>query len=388
MHVCLVTLDFPPFRGSGLTIYAEKVVKGLVACGHRVTVLAAQRPESERAEAPDLPPEVRVLRFDVGRADWIALGWQAARFLRGCSHEFDVVHFADVHFAYAYRQPYLATGHQSFRQRLSSHGGRTYHGNRRNLVFRTLYYSTAYRAMERPAVRRAHHMVMVSQTTQQEFVAEYGLSPRRTTVVYTGIDLDRFEGAPGQAVARATLGLIDDLPVLLYIGFSTPRKGVEYLAQALGRMQSPAQLVMVGKWEKGYRERFLAALGAQRERVRITGYVPDAGLLDYYAAADIFVLPSLLEGFGIPLVEAMAAGVPVLTTSGSAAEEIAGEAGLIVPRADDLALAQALDRLLAQPELRKRMSEAGRERARSLFDQRRMTAHMDALYHRVLAELR
>ena len=59
-----------------------------------------------------------------------------------------------------------------------------------------------------------------------------------------------------------------------------------------------------------------------------------------------------------------------------------------MPRADDLALAQALDRLLAQPELRKRMSEAGRERARSLFDQRRMTAHMDALYHRVLAELR
>lgn len=388
MHICLVTLDFPPFRGSGLTIYAEKLVQGLVACGHRVTVLAAQRPESERAEAVDLPPEVRVLRFDVGRADWIALGWQAARFLKRRSHEFDLVHFADVHFAYAYPLPFLASGVQTFRQRLSSHDGRAYHVNRRNLAFRTLYYSAARRFMERPAVRRAQHVVMISDTTRQAFAAEYGLAPGRTSVVYIGIDVYRFSRIPDQGAARQALGLRPDLPVLLYVGFSTPRKGVEYLAQALGRMHSPAQLVMVGKWEKGYQERFLAALGAERHRVRIAGYVPDAELLSYYAAADVFVLPSLLEGFGIPLVEAMAAGVPVVTTSGSAAQEIAGDAGLIVPRADSPALAEALDRLLAHAGLRQEMRRAGQKRAQTLFDQTVMAADMDALYRRVAAELR
>jgi len=388
VHVCFVTLDFPPFRGSGLTIYAEKVVQGLVAWGHRVTVVAAQRAESDRTETTDWPPEVRVLRFNVGPADWIALGWQAAHFLHGCSREFDLVHFADVHFAYAYRQPFLASGIQSFRQRLTSHRGRTYGVNRRNLVFRTLYYNAARRLMERPAVQRAQHIVMISKTTQQEFTSQYRLAPARTSVIYIGIDLDRFAQVPEQAVARQALGLSGDVPVLLYVGFTTPRKGVEYLARAMGQMQSPAQLVMVGRWEKDYQERFLTSLGAQRDRVRITGYVPDAELLSYYAAADLFVLPSLLEGFGIPLVEAMAASVPVVTTAGSATQEVAGEAGLIVPRGDSLSLAEGLDRLLVQPELREQMSRAGRERARSLFDQRRMAADMDALYHNVLAELR
>jgi glycosyltransferase involved in cell wall biosynthesis len=388
VRTCLVTLDFPPFRGSGLTIYAEKLVQGLVAAGHQVTVLAARRGESEGTEIVELPPEVRVIRFPVGPADWMALGWQAARFLRSHSREFDLVHFADVHFAYAYRGPFLASGVQSFRQRLSSHGGRTYHVNRRNLVFRTLYYSAARRLMERPALRRAQHVVMISRATQQAFVEEYRLAPERTSVIYIGIDPDRFVRLPAPSAARRALRLADDLPVLLYVGFSTPRKGVEYLAQALGQMGLPAQLVMVGKWEKGYRERFLAALGGEGDRVRITGYVPDAELLSYYAAADVLVLPSLLEGFGIPLVEAMAAGLPVVTTTGSAAAEIAGEAGLLVPPADSLALAGALDRLLAEAGLRADMGRAGRARARAAFDQRRLAADMDALYHRLLAEMR
>jgi glycosyltransferase involved in cell wall biosynthesis len=251
MHVCLVTLDFPPFRGSGLTVYAEHLVEGLVSYGHQVTVLAARRRESERREASDLLPEVRVIRFPVGPADWMALGWQAARFLHSHSREFDLVHFADVHFAYAYRGPFLASGVQSFRQRLSSHGGRTYHVNRRNLVFRTLYYSAARRLMERSAVRRAQHVVMISKATQQAFVEEYRLAPERTSVIYIGIDAERFARLPARAAARRALGLADDLPVLLYVGFSTPRKGVEYLAQALSQMQSPAQLLMVGNWEKG-----------------------------------------------------------------------------------------------------------------------------------------
>jgi glycosyltransferase involved in cell wall biosynthesis len=387
MHVCLVTLDFPPFRGSGLTVYAEHLVEGLVSYGHQVTVLAARRRESERREASDLLPEVRVIRFPVGPADWMALGWQAARFLHSHAREFDLVHFADVHFAYAYRGPFLASGVQSFRQRLSSHGGRTYHVNRRNLVFRTLYYSAARRLMERSAVRRAQHVVMISKATQQAFVEEYRLAPERTSVIYIGIDAERFARLPARAAARRALGLADDLPVLLYVGFSTPRKGVEYLAQALSQMQSPAQLLMVGNWEKGYRERFLAALGSAGDRVRVTGYVPDAELPSYYAAADIFCLPSLLEGFGIPLVEAMAAGLPVVTTTGSAAEEIAGEAGLLVPPADSLALAGALDRLVAEPGLRAGMGRAGQGRARAVFDQRSLAADMESLYRQVQSEL-
>jgi len=384
MRICFVTLDYPPFRGSGLTIYAETVVRGLAARGHDVTVIAASRPESERTEGSALPANVRVVRVPSGPADWIGLGWQAARYLRAHREEFDVIHFANVHFAYAYRGPFVASAFQSFRQQLTSHHGRPYHTNRRNYLFRLFYYSGAKWAMERPAVERADHLIMSSHSTQQEFVSHYGLPPDRTTLVYLGIDLQRFESLPDQTEARGQLGLPAGVPLLLYVGFSTPRKGVEYLARSLRNMQTQAHLVMVGKWEANYPERFLAALGEARPRVHLAGYVPDNELPAYFAAADLFVLPTLLEGFGIPLVEAMAAGLPLVTTSGGSAGEVAGDAGLIVPPADSVALAGALDCLLGDPDLAHRLSEIGRERAHTLFDEKRMVAAIEAVYPCVL----
>jgi len=384
MKVCLLTLDFPPFRSSGLTIYAEKVAQGLAARGHAVTVVASKRSEGNQIDEVQLPDTVSVVRVPIGRSNWLGFGWQAARYLRSHSDDFDVVHFADVHFAYAYRGSFIASAFQSFRQRLTSHHGRPYHTNRRNYLFRLIYYNMARWTMERPAVQRAGHIIMPSFTTQREFVEHYGVHPARTTLVYPGIDLHRFDTLPEQGEARRRLGLSADAPVLLYVGFSTPRKGVEYLAQALRVMQTPAHLVMVGKWEAHYQELFLDALGSMRPRAHIAGYVPDADLLTYFAAADAFVLPTLLEGFGIPLVEAMAAGLPVVTTTGGSASEIVGDAGLVVPVGDSVALASALDRVLTEKNLAHRLRQLGRHRARTLFDERRAAAEIEAVYRRFL----
>ncbi|MCK4450662.1 MAG: glycosyltransferase, partial [Anaerolineae bacterium] len=92
----------------------------------------------------------------------------------------------------------------------------------------------------------------------------------------------------------------------------------------------------------------------------------------------------LLEGFGIPLVEAMAAGLPVVTTTGGSAGEIVGDAGLVVPPGDSAALASALDRVLTEQSLAHRLRQVGRERARTLFDERRTAAEIEAVYCRVL----
>jgi glycosyltransferase involved in cell wall biosynthesis len=312
------------------------------------------------------------------------LGWQAARYLRSRHKEFDVVHFANVHFAYAYHGSFVASAFQSFRQQLTSHHGRPYHTSRSNFLLRLVYYQGARLAMERPSVHRAKHIIMSSIATQQEFVEFYGVKPERTTLVYLGIDLRPFEALPTKAEARERLGLCTDTPVLLYVGFSTPRKGVEYLAQALHIMQTPAHVLMVGKWEARYLERFLTALGDARSRVRMVGYVPDKDLLDYFAAADAFVLPTLLEGFGIPIVEAMAAGLPVVTTRGGSAGEVVGDAGLVVPSGESQELASALDRVLCNPELTESLRQTGRQRVRALFDERRMAVEIEAVYRRVL----
>lgn len=383
MRVCLVTLDFPPFRSSGLTIYVEHLVRGLAARGHEITIVAAQRPAATMADQIALPDTVRVIRVPVGYADWIGLGWQAARYLTRQGRWFDVVHFADVHFAYAYRRPYVATAWQSFRQRLTSAGGQPYHSNWRNYLFRLTYYTTARWLLELPSVRRARHIVMPSQATQTEFLTYYGADPARVTLVYPGLDLERFKTLPDRQAACARLRLPEKTPVVLYVGFSTPRKGVEYLARAVNALPA-VHLLMVGKWEAGYRERFEAALADARGRTTVAGYVPEAEILWYYAAADVLVLPSLLEGLGIPLIEAMAAGIPVVTTAGGAAAEVVGAAGLTVPPADSGALAEALTKVLTDRDLAQRLGETGRRRAFALFDLEAATQQIEAIYRQVM----
>jgi glycosyltransferase involved in cell wall biosynthesis len=388
MRICLLTLDFPPFRSSGLTIYAETIARGLAARGHGVTVVASQRRERDQVGDARAPQDVRVVRLPVGSFDWVAFGWRAARFLHASAHEYDVVHFADVHFAYACKVPFIASAFQSFRQRRTSRRGQPYHVSWRDYLFRLAYYTVARWAMETPALRRARRIIMPSVATQREFVGHYGVDEARTSLIYPGIDTQRFGGArPDRSTARQQLGLPSDMAVLLYVGFSTPRKGLEYLAEAVGVMETPVQLVMVGKWEGGYQERFLRNLGIERSRVRITGYVPDDILLDYYAAVDAFVLPTLLEGFGFPLAEAMAAGVPVVTTTGGSAAEVVGECGLTVSPSDSGALASALDELLGDPELARRFGNAGRRRARALFDQGRFCEEIEKEYERVACAL-
>lgn len=384
MRICFLTLDFPPFRSSGLTIYAERIVQGLAARGHRVTVVTSRRPDHARVEEVGLPAQIEVIRVPIGRADWIGFGWQAARYLRSHQANFDIIHFADVHFAYNYRGPFIATLLQSFRQRLVARHGRHYYADGWDYLFRLVYYSGARWIMERPAVQRASHLVAVSTTTRQEFIERYNVDPTRVTVIYIGINTQRFEKLLTQEEARRRLKLPIDKPILLYVGFSTPRKGLEYLAKALRKMRVPALLIIVGKWEARYYNRFISALGDERSRIIIRGYVPDADLPLYYAAADVFVLPSLLEGFGIPLAEAMAAGLPVVTTTGGAASEIVGDGGLVVPPANSDALAWAIDRVLSDPDLACQLSQAGRQRARALFDESRAMAEYEALYYRLL----
>lgn len=380
MRVCVISLDFPPFRTSGLTIYAEHLVRQLAVRGHDVTVLAADRPAHASVDDIRMPDRVRVLRLPVGKTDWIGLGWQAGRYLRTARADFDVLHFCDVHFAYACPGAYVASAWQSFRQRLSSHHGRPYHTTRRNYLFRLAYYSAARRLLEARGLRRARHVVMPSLAAQAEFIQHCELDPAQTTLIYPGLDLERFRSLPDRSEARRRLGLPVDTAVVLYVGFSTPRKGVEYLAQAMSLLAPSTHLVMVGHWEPGYRERFTSALGAAQARTHILGYVPEHEILDCYAASDVLVLPSLLEGLGIPLVEAMAAGIPVVTTAGGAAAEVVGEAGLVVPAADSAALGASLAEILRDPARGAHLGHLGRQRARELFDPDRAAAQLESVY--------
>jgi glycosyltransferase involved in cell wall biosynthesis len=168
--------------------------------------------------------------------------------------------------------------------------------------------------------------------------------------------------------------------VLVHIGFSTPRKGLEYLSAGLHLLPADVRLIIVGTWEPGYRSKVVAAAGSTWDRVIETGSVADEMIPMYLSLADVFVLPSLLEGFGIPLLEAMACGTPVVATSAGSIGEIVDGCGLLVPPGDTMALVAALTRLLQDDELRHRLSVAARERAISLFDAHKVIGELERLY--------
>lgn len=384
MRVCIVALDFLPFRSSGLSVYVEHLALGLQSLGHQVTVLSARRipvftqlPEDANYQLTG----VKTLRIPViNPSDWLGLGISSALWLSKMRKKFEIVHFADVHFGFAYQSPFISSAFQSFRQRLIANRGLPYSTGKTDTVFRLLYYSIA-RTLERKALERSSCVIMPTRFTMREFIESYRLPSERAYLVYPGIDLSMFANLPSKDKARSILGLPFEKRLLLFVGFAGPRKGLEYLADALKRLPREVMLVIVGRWQQRYLNHFLKILGEGLEkRVILTGYIPEHRKLLFYAAADIFVSASLLEGFGIPLAEAMAAELPVVATASGAAEEVLGNAGVIVPPFDACALFQAIQRILQDVSLSRDLSRIGRERAFTLFDRRRMAREVEAVY--------
>ncbi len=242
MRIAFVTLGYTPLRDSGLAIGGERVVRALLDAGHQVTLIAAAR---DRLPETHVDPALEIHRLPLGRSNWIGYAARAARKLRALknSRPFDVVHFFDLHFAYAYRGPFVATLHHSFHQRLSVLSGALH-----KELPRFMYYSLARLLAEQPALRRASGLLAVSTATRDEFIHAYGVAPDRVALTRHGTDTNFFRPTPRASLLRARLGFAEDEPVLLFVGFVTPRKGLDYLAQALPLMRpTPRQLGQRGR---------------------------------------------------------------------------------------------------------------------------------------------
>lgn len=208
------------------------------------------------------------------------------------------------------------------------------------------------RASETAALSRAARVIVTSPLTARTLGADFAVPPGRITVAEPGTDA-------GQR-ARGTGNPLQ----LLAVGSIVPRKAYDVLVQALGAMKSKDWRLTIA----GPADRDLAALGVLHEAIRamgladridLIGAVSTAELDKLYAASDLFVMPSLYEGYGMVLAEAMARGLPIVcTTGGAAAETVPDAAALKVPPANEKALADAIRRALSDANLRRRMSEA------------------------------
>jgi glycosyltransferase involved in cell wall biosynthesis len=218
------------------------------------------------------------------------------------------------------------------------------------------------------AARRSNFVITDSEHAREEIMADFQVAPERIRAVMLGFNpamLAQRSPAEGDAI-RSRYGLPEEY--LLYVGTIQPRKNLDTLIAAYAKLRStrPAlqKLVIVGR--KGWLyEKLFASIDrlGLAEEVIFTGFVPDEDLPFIYDGATVFAYLSFFEGFGLPPLEAMACGIPVVTSNTTSLPEVVGDAGIAVPPADAEQVAAALARILDDPAFAAALGKRGRERA-------------------------
>jgi glycosyltransferase involved in cell wall biosynthesis len=282
---------------------------------------------------------------------WHRLRWPRAE---GAAGRVDVVH-ATGGAVPGHRAPLVVTIHD-----LAWHHEPA-HFTRRGVAF--------HRRALALALAEAAALVVPSEATRVD-VVEAGADPGRVRVIPWGVE--QRAGDPERA--RRHFDLPDQY--LLFVGTIEPRKNLPRLLDAVARLgPSAPPLVMVGP--RGWHEDVDHRLSALPVRPVPLGFVETARLPDLYAAATVVCYPSLREGFGLPVLEAMAQGAPVVTSTGTSTEEVAGSAAVVVDPTDVGAIADGIAGLLADPERARALGEAGRRRAAEFTWSRCAVSHRD-----------
>jgi glycosyltransferase involved in cell wall biosynthesis len=265
---------------------------------------------------------------------------------------------------------------------ITMHGGDVYVNPEQGYDFPTRWY---VRPALRWTLRHAAALTAITEDCRQHALRA-GAPDQALHLVFNGTDLRRFSPAPhGNGAVDPRFGS----HMIFACRQLFPRKGIRFLIEAAAALKPrfpDLKVVVAGDgFERPELIGLAESLGIAPD-VTFLGWVPNSELPPYYHAAAVSVVPSLEEGFGIPAAEAMGCQIPVVATDAGGLPEVVehGVTGLIVPRGDSTALADAIGALLADPARRAQMGRAGRERALRLFDWDRTAEHLERIYAEVL----
>ena len=335
------------YRGAGVSNYCRNLLAALAAQtgGHQLTVFLNDR--NFQIQGLDL----RYTRWPTAQP-LTRIAWeQTALPLAAWTAQADLVHGLVNTLPLAMNAPGVVTVHDLSFLRLPERFPR----------HKRLYLSKLCRA----SVLKARRVIAVSKQTAADLLSQFGVDSGRVEVVYNGVSR-RFQPLPAQDVCAFRQRMALPPRFLLYVGTLEPRKNLPHLLRAYAGWQAHSAtgrevaLVLAGAKGWGYQEifRLVAELGLTG-RVHFPGFLPEQDLCLWYNAADGFVYPSLFEGFGLPVAEAMASGAPVICSDAPSLQEVAGDAALIVPAQDQPALQNALERLYTEPDLAAQLQGRG-----------------------------
>ena len=372
--------------GKGLGRYTEKLIEHLerIDTGNEYVVFL--REENFSAYEPKNP------RFRKALADyqWYSFAEQIAfpLFLR--RFRLDLMHFPHFNVPILYRGEFVVTIHDLILLRYPTVRNTT------RLAFLYWMKFAAYRFVIASAIRRAAHIITVSHFAKQDILAHYPEAAGKVSVTYEAADpFCRMPLAGQEDAVLGRLGLRtgergrDILrPYFLYVGNAYPHKNLGLLIETAERMPE-YRFVLVGKSDHFYMRLERETSRRHLSNVVFAGFLADQELSILYRHAAAYVFPSLYEGFGFPAGEAMACGLPVISSSAGALPEVVGpdgEAGVLVPPANADALAAALKRVMADEELRRRMGAAARRRVETHFTWEQAGKQTVAVYEELIAD--
>jgi glycosyltransferase involved in cell wall biosynthesis len=225
-------------------------------------------------------------------------------------------------------------------------------------------------------VRRASRVIAVSEATKTELERRISSARGKVTVIHESL----IPLPPASGIELSSLGITGDY--VLFVGTKQPRKNLANLVEAFRRLPedvlSHLQLVIAGaEWPRGAAD--LGLNPSSRAQIVQTGYVERSVLSALYEHATVFAMPSFIEGFGLPLLEAMAADLPILTSDRTAMPEVVGDAAVLVDPTNVDGIADGLLRLLTDDDLRKRLVELGRERLKAFSWKNAATQALEVL---------
>ena len=356
MRIAFVTFEYPPIIHGGAGIYAAHIVEELEKLGHQIIVFT---PTPNATDSTEYPPSANLQIWHVPVHEtlpfralqfWINLPREIKKAEK--EQQFDIVHINSISYWFLKKRlstaPHVLTVHHlasdaagntdlSFFSRISDLSGEN------GLILPLI---------ERRAINSADKIIAVSYYTKDRILQTYQTPSDKVDVVYNGVDSEGYTFTQEDLDKTwKRLGL-PDLPVILFVGrVDDPRKGLDVLIQAFRRVldEVDATLLVVGKGDLTT-ARNLA--GRALDRIVFTGFVDDITLKKCYALCDLYVCSSRLEGFGLTILEAFAAGKPVVATRVGAIPELVSDGidGILVEKNDVSGIANGINYYLKYPE--------------------------------------
>ena len=407
LSICLLSYRSHPYCG-GQGVYVNHLSKALKALGHQVEVVSGPPvPQlDEKINLFQLPgldlynpsdpfrmPSLKELSDPVNLMEWLGVstmgfpepftfGIRAYRFLKKRTHKYDIVH-DNQSISYGIRSinrfvPTIATIHHPITvdRDLAVKAASSFWAKIKQLR----WYS--FIGMQKSVARSLSRIITVSKNSMNDISRDFNIPQQRFNVIPNGIDTDLFHPIP--EIKR------EKNRIIVTSSAETPLKGLRYLLEAVAEISTnrKIKLVVVGTLKKnGDIERLLTKLGI-KECVSFTGCIENDAFVQHYAKAFLAIVPSVYEGFGFPAGEAMACGLPVISTTGGALPEVVGKAGMLVPPANPKALAKAILTLMDHPEQANQMGRSGFNRVRDYFTWKRAAELTVEAYRETIRDYR